>query len=182
MLAKFLETIVNMLKDSSVDHMITGSVASTYYSEPRMTRDVDIVVDMGLENSKMLEELAKSENFYIDDLSSAVEKQDMCNILNPETGWKADLIILKDRPFSQKEFSRRTKTTLLGVETYITSLEDIILAKLEWAHKSKSEIQINDITNLFRMRHQDIDFEYLKTWAYELQLVDDLERVINSLD
>ena len=41
----FLSTIVGLLDDAGVPHMLAGSMASTFHGEPRMTRDIDMVID-----------------------------------------------------------------------------------------------------------------------------------------
>jgi len=38
--------VVNKLKDIQIDYMLTGSLAMNYYAEPRMTRDLDFVIEM----------------------------------------------------------------------------------------------------------------------------------------
>ena len=39
-----LSDVISRLESAGFDYMLTGSVAMNYYAEPRMTRDIDIVV------------------------------------------------------------------------------------------------------------------------------------------
>ncbi len=39
--------VVARLEDAGIDYMLTGSVAMSVYVEPRMTRDIDVVVAPG---------------------------------------------------------------------------------------------------------------------------------------
>ena len=78
----------------------------------------------------------------------AFAHQGMFNVVGPETGWKADLIMRKHRPFSEAEFSRREATDFFGVPLAIASLEDVILSKLEWARLGASGRQLDDVRAL----------------------------------
>ncbi len=52
------------------------------------------------------------------------------------TAWKIDLIICKSRPFSQEEFGRRRRVVFEGLTLWIATVEDVLIAKLEWASKA----------------------------------------------
>jgi len=41
-----LSIVTRALNDSGIAYMITGSVAMNYYAFPRMTRDIDIVIEL----------------------------------------------------------------------------------------------------------------------------------------
>lgn len=45
---------------------------------------------------------------------SAWRTRSQFNAIDPESGWKVDLIVRKDRPFSRREFERRERADLLG--------------------------------------------------------------------
>ena len=38
--------VVNKLNSLNIDYMLTGSLAMNYYAEPRMTRDLDIIIEI----------------------------------------------------------------------------------------------------------------------------------------
>jgi hypothetical protein len=69
-----------------------------------------------------------------------------------------------------EEFSRRRPATLLGVEVSLTSLEDLILAKLEWSRMGDSEIQRRDALQLVVAGSDQLDREYIEKWVDELGL------------
>lgn len=41
-----LHDVTARLEEAGIPYMLTGSMAMNYYAEPRMTRDVDLVVDL----------------------------------------------------------------------------------------------------------------------------------------
>lgn len=48
--AELLRYLVDVFEGLGVEYMIGGSQASMYYGEPRLTRDVDVVVGLPLED------------------------------------------------------------------------------------------------------------------------------------
>lgn len=163
---ELLRVVVGLLDDAGIAHMVTGSFASTFHGEPRMTRDIDLVIDPSETTIGLFVDSVDRDRFYVGDAAEAVRRRDMVNVIDNTSGWKVDLIVRKDRPFSEAEFARRVPVQLGGVDVCIASVEDTILAKLEWASQSGSERQVRDVVAMLRI--QDPDWEYLNRWADEL--------------
>ncbi len=146
-----------------IPFMLTGSVAMNYYAEPRMTRDIDFVVEIGAADvSRLVNEL--SSDYYIDadTVKEALQNESMFNLLHLESVIKVDCIIRKSSEYRQVEFSRRKKITIGHVATYIVSKEDLMLSKLYWARDSHSEMQMKDVKNVMQSGY---DAAYLEKWA-----------------
>lgn len=146
-----------------IPYMLTGSVAMNYFAEPRMTRDVDFVVEIiSADVARLVKEL--SPDYYIDAdmVKEALENESMFNILHLESVIKVDCIIRKSSEYRQVEFSRRAKIKIGTFATYIVSKEDLILSKLYWALDSHSEMQMKDVKNLIESGY---DAAYLEKWA-----------------
>jgi hypothetical protein len=106
----------------------------------------------------------RSAGLYVD-LESALQAlltDEQFNAIDPTTGWKADLIFRRARPFSESEFGRRQQRELLGIEISLATLEDLIIAKLEWSELGDSELQRRDIRELLEMAGYEIDREYIE--------------------
>lgn len=174
----FLSHIVALLTKSKIPFMVAGSMGSTHYGEPRSTNDIDLVIDP---SEASLREFigALDSPFYVSVPAAldALKHRSMFNVIDTGSGWKADLMIKKDRPFSAEEFDRRTSATLLGVCVDLATPEDIVLSKLEWARKSESERQIRDAASVLKTVAGDIDVEYLQKWAKELGI----ENLMNEI-
>ncbi len=173
-----LKIVVERLNIAGIDYMISGSVALSFYTEPRMTRDIDIVIHLKGENLDKMMEIFGSD-FYIDRdmMKEAVSFQSMFNIIHLETLVKIDLIIRKNEEYRLLEFNNRKKRKLNEDDVYVVAIDDLIISKLFWAKDSLSEIQIKDIVNLMKV---DFDLEYVKKWCVQLNLEDILRRVLNE--
>jgi hypothetical protein len=178
-----LRGVVEVLHECRIPFMITGSIASAYYAVPRATQDADLVVDPGPDQLKLLVERLQRRGFYFSESAAqeALLVRGQFNAIDASNGWKADLIIRKDRPFSLQEFSRRRSATVLGVEVSLATHEDLILAKLEWAAMGDSSLQERDVLQLLEAGWETLDMEYIAEWARELGVDAAWERAIERV-
>jgi hypothetical protein len=61
-----LRYLVETLEGVGVPYMVGGSHAAKYYGEPRLTRDVDVVVALSLDRLPALLEQFPAGEFYVD--------------------------------------------------------------------------------------------------------------------
>ncbi len=179
---ELLAKVVEALDTAGIKHMVTGSFASTFHGEPRMTQDIDVVIDPDTSTIALFVQQFDTNTFYVDDAVSATERRGMFNVIDVTTGWKVDLIIRKDRPFSAEEFRRRVPENIAGVTTYIASAEDTILSKLEWSKDSGSEQQFRDVVAVIQVQRAGLDLDYLARWAAELGIHDRLRAALDAAD
>ena len=108
-----LRDVSQRLESSGVEFMLTGSMAMNFYAQPRMTRDIDLVVKLNSEQTDLLIRLFEAE-YYVDRLAvaKAIAQHSMFNLIHNETVIKFDCIVLKDQPYRQEEFARRRRITL----------------------------------------------------------------------
>jgi hypothetical protein len=143
-----------------------------FYAQPRMTRDIDIVVELAGAAARRLPDLFSSD-FYIDsdDVNEAVRDQGMFNIIHNTSIVKVDFIVRKEDLYRKTEFERRRTAPVEGATISIVSPEDLLLSKLRWALDGESEMQLKDARNIV-LSKQDLDWEYLERWASELGVKD----------
>lgn len=177
-LAELLAEIVRALDAAGIPHMVAGSLASTHHGEPRTTQDIDLVIDPSEANLSAFVASLDRNRFYVGDAHGALERRDQFNVIDVATGWKVDLIIRKDRPFSHSEFARRQPVVIAGVDTAVASVEDTVLAKLEWAKAGGSDRQRRDVVTMLAVQRDTIDTTYLRHWAEVLDVTEDLHAAI----
>jgi hypothetical protein len=132
-LLKFINLIDTRLEGAGIPYMLTGSVAMTFYAVPRMTRDVDVVVQCDITSLDVIVGLF-SADCYIDreEVMAALRGDSMFNIIHNEWLIKADLIPRKQGAFRELEFSRRRRVVVHEGSCWVVSAEDLILSKLDW--------------------------------------------------
>ena len=173
---EFVDLIDRRLAGAGIPYMMTGSMALAFYSVPRMTRDVDIVIECDLKSLDVLVGLF-SIDCYIDrsEAEIALREHSMFNIIHNEWLIKADLIPRKQGDFRLSEFGRRRRVTLEDTTAWVVSPEDLILSKLDWSKDSGSEMQRRDIEALIR-KVRGLDWAYMERWATDLDVRQALEQ------
>ncbi len=170
-----IRDVSERLENAGVEYMLTGSLAMNYYAQPRMTRDIDIVVAVHMKNvGSLLDTLEPEYHVSREAADEAIRSQSMFNAIHEESLIKVDFIVRKREIYRLAEFERRQRISIRDFETWIVSREDLVLSKLEWARESLSELQLGDVKNLLC---SGCDWDYLQQWAEELQLTAMLERV-----
>ena len=168
-----LQDLCVRLENAAVAYMLTGSLAMSYYARPRMTRDIDLVVSLGVEEvTRLTGALGESYHADTDAIRAAIGEARPWNIVHLPSLVKIDLIPRKDSAYRLVEFERRRKIRFAGIALWIVSVEDLILSKIEWSRESRSEQQRGDVRLLLRT---PLDRGYLEEWAKRLDL-DDLLR------
>lgn len=173
-----LKDIVWRLDEAGIPSMVSGSVAMNYYALPRMTRDIDLVVQLRQGDVAKLERLLGDEYYFSPEAATAaLARRAMFNLIHQGFMVKVDCIVRKDTEYRRLEFSRRRRVEVLGVPFHIVTPEDLILSKLDWARDGRSEIQLGDVRNLLEAV-ADLDRDYLTRWAAKLGLSDLLDEVM----
>jgi hypothetical protein len=166
--------LVELLDEHRIPYMLVGSIASSYHGEPRMARDVDVVIDPTPEKLRSLTEALSAAGYDVDadEAAKALDDRSQFRVIDSTTGRKADLTIRKERPFSREEFSRRHRLDSPAGTLCIATAEDTIIAKLERARSGDSEHQLGDIASIVATAGDRLDLSYISRWVDELGLRD----------
>ncbi|MFQ6043679.1 MAG: hypothetical protein ACE5PV_22730 [Candidatus Poribacteria bacterium] len=71
----------------------------------------------------------------------------------------------------------------MGHDTFVATLEDVILTKLGWCRLSGgSERQFNDALGVYEMQIDDLDMEYIYRWSEYLEIQDLLDKLIGEAE
>ncbi len=162
---EFMKLIALRLDSSSIPYMITGSMAMTIYSIPRMTRDIDLVVEVTSTDVDKIVSIF-SDDCYIDQDSvvQSVNTLGMFNIIHSDWVVKADFVIRKNENYRREEFSRRRKIDVEDITISVVAAEDLILSKLVWGQRSQSDLQFRDVCQVLSSV-SELDWEYMQNWA-----------------
>ena len=170
--------VVEKLNELHIDYMLTGSLAMNYYAEPRMTRDLDFIIEI---NEKDIDKFVNNfkEDYYIskDAITEALHYNSSFNIIHSQAVIKIDFLIRKKEEYRKIEFDRKQTIKILDNEINVVSKEDLIISKLFWAKETQSEQQKNDIINLLNTGYNR---EYLLKWLEKLDLIVFIKEFIDA--
>jgi hypothetical protein len=165
-----LKIVAERLRGAGIAYMVTGSVAMNHYAVPRMTRDIDLVVELSAPDVDRVCQLFEAD-FYVDHqaVHRPIEAPAAFNMIHTALVVKVDIVVRKDTEYRRTEFARRRRLTVEGQEVFVVAPEDLLLSKLEWARGSRSAVQLADVRNLTESV-TDLDRQYLDQWIERLGL------------
>lgn len=161
-----------------IAYMLTGSFAMNYYAQPRMTRDIDVVVVLDRGDVMTVCQLF-APDYYVarESVERAITHKSVFNLIHEETVIKVDCIVRKESEYRRLEFERRARVALADFSTWVVSKEDLMISKLDWARGTNSEQQLRDVRNLSATGY---DAVYMDEWTRKLGLEDSWRECINE--
>ncbi|MEM1063664.1 MAG: hypothetical protein AAGJ97_15170, partial [Planctomycetota bacterium] len=166
-------------------YFITGSSASIYFGEPRLTNDVDIVAEVATVDAAAFAAEFPPPEYYcsVPMIREAARRLHQFNVIHHDSGYKIDVIFSKDTLFDRSRFTRRRQIEFEpGVTAWFATPEDVVLKKLDFYREGRSEKHIRDIVGVLRVQGDDFDRAYGREWARTLGLSDLWEKVIALAD
>ncbi len=158
---------VSRLNKLSLPYMITGAVASIIYGEPRLTNDIDLVIDMTADDVKTFAEAFPIEDFYcpppeVIRLEIGRAQRGHFNLIHHETGFKADIYASGRDELHQWGLQNRKQIDVEGEKFWLAPIEYVILRKLEYYREGESEKHLRDISGILAVSSDEIDFKMLQ--------------------
>lgn len=182
--SELLRLTARKFEQMGIPYLVTGSMATIAYGEPRLTNDIDVVADLRPGQVAAFCAAFPEPEFYCPPsyVADAVRKKFQFNILHPESGLKIDVIIATDSTFDRARLSR---AVLLqegpDFAAWFASPEDVILKKLEYYREGGSEKHIRDVLGVLKIRGDRVDRTYIAEWANRLELTEEWNLVLGRL-
>jgi hypothetical protein len=142
-----LEKITKIFQTFQIRFHLTGGVTSIAYSEPRMTQDLDIVIDHEAVAGQLdaFIKCLRDSDFLFDEsvLRLAVENKKIFQLLDSAEALKLDLY---PRELVPGELERSNVIELFdGFSVPVASLPDAAISKLVWiskgSHKNRRDLR-----------------------------------------
>jgi hypothetical protein len=178
-----LKKVVAVLDEAGIEYMVTGSIASSLQGEPRLTHDLDFLVEISADQVAVVLAAFPHPEFYVSEeaAAEAIRTEGMFNVLHTTEGDKVDFWILTSDAFDQARFGRRYVERVFGLDLKVSMPEDTILMKLRWAKLSGgSEKQFLDALHVYEVQAGTLDLAYIEQWADTLGVTHDWLRVQSS--
>lgn len=177
-----VERFIGILKSLKIRHHLTGGVVSVAWGEPRLTQDIDIVIDRvgATANIERLVREIQSAGYFADEqgIRNAIHGGKPFQLLDQVEVLKLDVY---PRELVPGELSRSVLAEVFpGSSIAIVSRPDAALSKLIWikrgSHKSR-----HDLRQIVR-RLSEEENVFLRTQALQLELSDLLDSVLAESD
>ena len=172
-LHELLDRLVSALERLQIPYLITGSVAAMAYGEPRLTNDIDVVIDINEGHVSGLLAQFPADEYYLSDeaIREALVRKSQFNIIHPASGLKIDVMIQQGTPFERSRFKRARLVHFTDEHGgRFAAPEDVILKKMEYYREGGSEKHLRDIAGIMKISAGMIDESYIGQWADQLGL------------
>ncbi|MBI5362129.1 MAG: hypothetical protein HZA53_03050 [Planctomycetes bacterium] len=175
--------VESVLGSLGIRYFVTGSVASIYYGEFRLTGDADIVVEVPPALAPKLSERLR-EVFQADDaeIQKAVRSRGTFQLLHVPSFVRLDVFVRERSGYDGVQFDRSREVAYRGQDErlFLCSPEDIVLQKLRWYALSDgaSTLQWRDVLGVLKTLRGRLDLAFMREWADTLSIRAELERAL----
>jgi hypothetical protein len=168
-------------------YAITGSVAGAWYGQPRLTLDVDIVLELSLASVETLCSAFGSDEFYcpppeIVRVELLKSLRGHFNLIHIETAYKADIFLRGRDPLHAWALNHARNVELDNHSASIAPPEYVILRKLEYYREGHSDKHLRDIHGMITILGASVDHVFLDQKIAELGLEPEWKLAINYVD
>lgn len=176
------QLFTNPLNTMGIKYMVTGAVANIVYGEPRLTHDIDLVLEIEAEDAEKIAKNFPLDQFYCPPIEVIVieSKRRMrghFNIIHHKTGFKADIYIAGDDPLHAWALQNRRRISLEGKNLWIAPVEYVVLRKLEYYREGGSEKHLQDIAGMIEASGDQIDWPFLTEKIKQYKLKEQAGRI-----
>lgn len=181
-LKAFFSYVIAVLERLRIPYMVVGGFAAIFYGEPRLTLDIDIVVDMGWEHVAPFVAAFSTPDYYVSEESirDSLQRCVPFNVIQPTTGAKVDLVPLPRDPFTRAAFQRRRRMEYdaVGNSAVFITPEDIVVAKLVAYRETESEKHLRDARGVLVTQWGRLDWGALRHGARAGGVLECLEELL----
>jgi hypothetical protein len=158
---------VSPLNSAGMVYMVTGATAAILYGAPRLTNDLDIVLELPRAAATQLPGLFPAAEFYLPppdvvEVERTRPSRGHFNIIHSLTGYKADVYLAGSDPLHGWGLAHRRAINLERGSISLAPPEYVILRKLEFYAEGGSPKHLEDIRAILRNTSGELDNAFLQ--------------------
>ncbi len=168
-----ISLFVRPLNQLGVPYLVTGGVATVIYGEPRLTRDIDLVIDLRAQDAPRFAAAWPAAEFYVPPVEVIAEESGRpahghFNVIHHDTAMRADVYLAGTDALNAWSFSHRVTRRIDEDEVSLAPIEAVILSKLRYYQMGRSERHLRDIRQMLVISGYLMDRPELERWAARL--------------
>jgi len=160
MFDKTIARISASLDEADIPYMIIGGQAVLLYGEPRLTRDIDIILGVNIDRLEILLDIARQLSLkpLPEDTTAFVRQTMVLPAMDEETGIRVDFIF-SFTPYESQAILRAKKVRILDRYVCFAAVEDLIIHKI-FAGRPRD---IEDVQMVI-LKNSPLDIPYIEEW------------------
>ena len=166
---EFFRAFINPLEIQKIPYFVTGSIASIFYGEPRLTHDIDIVIHLNSTEALRFPSFFPLEQFYcppeeVIQIESRRKPYGHFNLIHHKSGFKADIYPDAGDVLHKWAFQNRKRIEFAkDFEMWLAPAEYVIIRKLEYFREGGSDKHLQDITKMLSQPEVALNLEFLES-------------------
>jgi len=158
-----LKKAARALRKQHIPYMIIGGQGVLLYGEPRLTKDIDITLGIGIDQWKTIEKIAKSIQLrpLVTKIKEFVKDTLVFPAIDDQSGIRIDFIFSYS-PYERQAIERARGIYFGQTEVKFAALEDVVIHKVI-AGRARD---IEDVKTVL-LKNPDYDTRYIKKWLAE---------------
>ena len=163
MFQQLLAKIADALNRLRIAYMVIGGQAVLLYGEPRLTKDIDITLGVGVEGFARIIDLVRelALKILIDDPEAFARKTMVLPVIEDATGIRVDFIF-SHSPYEEQAITRTRAVPFGQTAVNFASLEDVVIHKII-AGRGRD---IDDVRAIL-LKNPGYDTDYITRWLKE---------------
>ncbi|PIV19878.1 MAG: hypothetical protein COZ69_13090 [Deltaproteobacteria bacterium CG_4_8_14_3_um_filter_45_9] len=160
MFERLLKKIALQLKRASIPYMVIGGQAVLLYGEPRLTRDIDITMGIGVDGLDRVKKITPIIGLksLVQKEKEFVERNMVLPTIDKKSGIRVDFIF-SFSPYERQAIGRARDIKLGNSIVRFASLEDVVIHKVI-AGRARD---FDDVKSIL-LRNPKYDLVYIKKW------------------
>ncbi len=184
--AELIGLFVSPLEKAGLQYLVSGSVASILYGEPRATMDINLGIFINEKNYGLLHRIYPETDFYVPPedvikIESRREIRGHYNIIHHETGYKADFYPSRNHPMLLWALRNLRRINVGDLTISVSPPEYVILWKLAFYQEGGAEKHLRDICGILSVQGDTLDYALIAETAKDLHLQQTWETAINMI-
>jgi len=143
--------------------MVVGGQAVLLYGEPRLTRDIDITLGIGVDGLNSIRNIVETLRLksLVANVDDFVKETMVFPVIDEKSGIRVDFIF-SFSPYEKQAIERAQCIKFGKIEVKFASLEDVVIHKII-AGRARD---IEDVKSIF-LKNPDYDSDYIEKWLAE---------------
>jgi len=167
---------------SGIPYLISGSVATAIFGEPRNTLDIDLAVFPAPAQLPLFAALFPASDFYLPPAEViAIECRRLVrghfNIIHHASGFKADIYPSRNHPDLPWALANLKRVATPAGEVSLAPPEYVILHKLEFFREGGQDKHLRDIAGV--VNQQELDRAFLDQAVQRLDLTEEWQAALD---
>ena len=163
MFQNLLKKVASELLKRKIPYIVIGGQALLVYGEPRLTRDIDITLGIGVEGLNRIKSVARKLKlkYLISDVEDFVQETMVLPVVDEKSGIRVDFIF-SFSPYERQAIKRANDIKFGRTAVKFASLEDVVIHKII-ARRARDIEDINSVL----LKNPNYDSEYIRHWLAE---------------